>query len=206
MATGNKNYNIADKTTLDAINNTKLGNATDTGGSTTSGTVMGKLNNIISTITGRLGATNDTGGSATAGTLMAKVNNLITRVTALENNAGGGSIKSVQIGTTTFTTTNNASGQPVPQNTTITINAVDPTKTIVLLHSSISVATTDKTTDNSDAYSYYKTYTSYLVSLNSTSMVISPNWAMQAKSDSYSSDRRIYTEIGTTSYQVIEFY
>lgn len=85
----------------------KVGAANDTGGSTTAGTVMGKLNKLISDLTthmgrwtaaragyidtintnaknsaDRTGATGDTGGSATAGTVMGKLNKLISDLTA----------------------------------------------------------------------------------------------------------------------------
>lgn len=46
MAAGDKYY-LADKGTLDELKS-QQGNSNDTGGSSTTGTVMGKLNNIIS--------------------------------------------------------------------------------------------------------------------------------------------------------------
>ena len=48
MAAGDKIY-LADKQTLDAVN-TKVGATTDTGGSANAGTLMGKLNALISSL------------------------------------------------------------------------------------------------------------------------------------------------------------
>lgn len=52
MASGEKTY-LADKETLDLVNQ-KTGVTTDTGGSSTAGTVMGKLNGVI-TLIGQIG-------------------------------------------------------------------------------------------------------------------------------------------------------
>ena len=104
---------IADKPTLDAVNSkidtldtvadniyakvdtevaaikTKtdlIGATGDTGGSTSAGTIFGKLNAILSSSSGggsaNVGATGDTGGSTTAGTVMAKLNALLTSWTS----------------------------------------------------------------------------------------------------------------------------
>jgi hypothetical protein len=52
-----------------------IGKTDDTGGSSTAGTVMGKLNNIISNSpSSSIGNTADTGGSATSGTVFGKLN------------------------------------------------------------------------------------------------------------------------------------
>jgi len=57
-----------------------IGSANDTGGSSSAGTVMGKLNNIINNSTSSIiGNTTDTGGTETAGTVYAKLNALITK-------------------------------------------------------------------------------------------------------------------------------
>jgi len=98
----------ASQTSLDTL----VGATGNTGGTTTAGTVMGKLNalltNMTSTRAGYLdaaistrstqtsldalvstvGATGNTGGSATAGSTMAKLNALITTIGAT-NNTGG---------------------------------------------------------------------------------------------------------------------
>lgn len=94
--------------TAQAVSN-KIGAAGDTGGSTTAGTVMGKLNKLISDLaahmgrwtaaragyidtintnaanikakTDTIGATGDTGGSTTAGTVMGKLNKAISDLT-----------------------------------------------------------------------------------------------------------------------------
>lgn len=71
---------------LDKLAN--LGAANDTGGTSTTGTAMAKMNKLLTDFTttragyldklANLGATGDTGGSATAGTMMAKLNKLLT--------------------------------------------------------------------------------------------------------------------------------
>lgn len=58
-----------------------IGTTNDTGGTSTSGTVMGKLNNIINNNSSTaIGNTTDTGGTATAGTVMGKLNGLFGEV------------------------------------------------------------------------------------------------------------------------------
>ena len=67
----------------------RIGITTDTGGTNNAGTVMAKLNNLltnwtnaraikIDTIDNAIGKTNDSGGTNTAGTVMAKLNKLLT--------------------------------------------------------------------------------------------------------------------------------
>lgn len=67
----------------------RIGVTTDTGGTNNAGTVMAKLNNLltnwtsaravkIDSINDNIGKTTDTGGTNTAGTVMAKVNKLLT--------------------------------------------------------------------------------------------------------------------------------
>ena len=62
-----------------------FGTTSDTGGTSTAGTVMAKLNKLLTDWTNaraikldNIGATSDTGGSASAGTIMAKLNKLLT--------------------------------------------------------------------------------------------------------------------------------
>lgn len=85
---------VAQETTLEALDD-KIGVTTDTGGTSTAGTVMGKLNKVIadgaqqstlSVVSTRLGATTDTGGSATAGTVMGKLNAIITDAESIKTN------------------------------------------------------------------------------------------------------------------------
>lgn len=79
----------AKEATVNALDD-KIGETTDTGGSSAAGTVMGKLNKIIidgaqqstlSVVSTRMGATTDTGASVTAGTVMAKLNYIIDNLT-----------------------------------------------------------------------------------------------------------------------------
>lgn len=103
MASGDKFY-LADKETLDEVDE-KLGSTKDTGGSSTSGSVFGKINYLVSqvssylatvyswsnTILGRVGTTTDTGGTTTSGSLMAKENAILAEVNKLggANDTGG---------------------------------------------------------------------------------------------------------------------
>ncbi|MCQ4935129.1 hypothetical protein [Anaerotignum propionicum] len=90
MASGDKFY-LADKETLDEVKG-KIGSTTDTGGSSTAGSVFGKINYLVSqvssylatiyswvnTLVGKIGNTNDSEGTATTGTVMGKLNFLVT--------------------------------------------------------------------------------------------------------------------------------
>lgn len=97
MASGDKFY-IADKATLDEVKG-KIGNTTDTGGSSTSGSVFGKLNYLVSQVSSylssvytnclKIGTTTDTGGSALAGTVMSKLNDVILKNGKLLDKNGG---------------------------------------------------------------------------------------------------------------------
>lgn len=77
MAAGDKIY-IADKETLDAINN-RIGSTTDTGGTASAGSIFGKLNAIISSIASHVAAW--TAARAT------KVDNLDTTVSSRQSEA-----------------------------------------------------------------------------------------------------------------------
>ncbi len=58
-----------------------IGNTVDTGGTTTKGTVMAKLNTAQTDLTSvktLIGQANHTGGTSTAGSIMAKINKLLT--------------------------------------------------------------------------------------------------------------------------------
>ena len=116
---------VAQETTLEALDD-KIGVTTDTGGTSTTGTVMGKLNKVIadgaqqstlSVVSSRVGATTDTGGSATAGTVMGKLN-------AIMGTMPTGIVKSVQRGVEHFFTGDQE----------IAINSVNPDKCAVLLN------------------------------------------------------------------------
>lgn len=92
MASGDKFY-LADKETLDEVKG-KIGSTADTGGSSTAGSVFGKLNYLVSqlssylatiyswinTLMGKVGNTNDSEGTATTGTVMGKLNYLVARM------------------------------------------------------------------------------------------------------------------------------
>lgn len=122
--------------------------------------------------------------------LATQVSNLQTAVNTLMNNAGG-TVKSIQRGTYTFT--NNS-------DKTINISAVDASKCIVILNSGCT-----------GVYGYVTktrrlpSYASYLVSMTNSSITISSNYAINAEHYSSSSETKNYT-YGTVSWQVIEFY
>ncbi|KAF5055637.1 hypothetical protein DSECCO2_375660 [anaerobic digester metagenome] len=92
MASGDKFY-LADKETLDRVDE-KLGSTKDTGGSSTAGSVFGKINYLVSqvssylatiyswvnTLVGKIGNTNDSEGTATTGSVTGKLNFLVTRM------------------------------------------------------------------------------------------------------------------------------
>ena len=86
MASGDKFY-IADKATLDEVKG-KIGSTTDTGGSSTAGTVMAKENAVLGEV-GKIGASNDAGNSNTTGTtvsIFAKLNYLVSQVSSYLSN------------------------------------------------------------------------------------------------------------------------
>lgn len=125
-----------------------IGQTENTGGTTSAGTVMAKLNKLLtdwtttragyitnlnsrltSTRAGYLdklanfGATGDTGGSATAGTLMAKVNALLKA-----GGSAGLKVKSVQHGYVEGSSTSLSGSSPRK----ITINQVNVAKSILI--------------------------------------------------------------------------
>lgn len=105
----------------------RIGTTKDTGGSTTAGTLMGKLNaalskiNTIYTATGKIGSTGDTGGSQTAGTVFGKENAILEVL----KNGGMPVVKSIQSGRVSVGGKNRISE--------ITISKVNPSKCIVLV-------------------------------------------------------------------------
>ena len=128
-----------------------IGQTENTGGTTSAGTVMAKLNKLLtdwtttragyitnlnsrltSTRAGYLdklanfGATSDTGGTATAGTLMAKVNALLG-----SGGSAGLKVKSVQHGYVDKTYLSNATSR------TITIKQVVAAKSILITNTSV---------------------------------------------------------------------
>lgn len=75
MASGDKFY-LADKATLDEVKG-KIGSTTDTGGSSTAGTMMAKENAILE----KIGTTNDAQSSSTStGSIFAKLNYLVSKM------------------------------------------------------------------------------------------------------------------------------
>ncbi len=112
----------AAQTTVDTINDTKIGATNNTGGTATAGTAMAKLNKVITEV----GATNNTGGTATAGTVMGKLNAILGYSLAPRV------VKSVQRGTF-------ATGAQDWQTVNITISPVDLAKSVLM----ISTVTSD---------------------------------------------------------------
>lgn len=175
----------------------RIGTAGDSGGSTSAGTVMGKLNKLLSdlashvsswsstrasyidtikTSTDKIGAAGDTGGSSTAGSIFGKLNKLISDLTthmgrwtsaragyidnirdntAVNNTASAtgtlsqklsyiaslwttkGMVKSVQRGTFEVTESDVISGSANRYAIDIVINSVNPDKCIVLIDGSL---------------------------------------------------------------------
>ena len=116
-----------------------IGAAANTGGTATVGTVMAKLNQLltdwtntratrIDSIYTNIGTAANTGGTTTAGTIMAKLNALLSTV------SNGVGIKSVQRGV--FSETPNADDKR--QYINITISEVDPSKTFIILRGGIA--------------------------------------------------------------------
>ncbi len=78
MASGDKVY-VADKATLDEVNG-KIGSTTDTGGSSSVGTVMAKENAVLE----KIGATDDAqSSSTTTGSIFAKINYLVSKMASV---------------------------------------------------------------------------------------------------------------------------
>lgn len=102
-------------------------------------------------------------------------------------------VKSIQTGTYTFTSAANA---------TITINSVNPDKTIVLLNSQRSSYSHSTGTDRT-GYTC-TSYQSCLVSKTATSITISSNYDREVYSNSDGSREEKY--FGAVFYQIIEFY
>lgn len=175
----------------------RIGTAGDSGGSISAGTVMGKLNKLLSdlashvsswsstrasyidtikTSTDKIGAAGDTGGSSTAGSIFGKLNKLISDLTthmgrwtsaragyiddirnntAVNNTASAtgtlsqklsyiaslwttkGMVKSVQRGTFEVTESDVISGSANRYAIDIVINSVNPDKCIVLIDGSL---------------------------------------------------------------------
>lgn len=142
-----QNIDVADKTTLDAVKakTDLIGTATDTGGSETTGTVMGKLNkaiantnNITVDLSGVNSNTNvplDTLITQQAGQIKAQITNK-------------GIVKSVQRGIT----------DKDSSNYEITISSVNPNKCLVLL--------------NGFPYELNGSHNLYVISLTSTRLTV----------------------------------
>lgn len=162
-----------------------IGTKTDTGGTTSDGTVMAKLNKIltdwtnaragkIDTINNAIGQTNNTGGTASAGTVMAKLNKLLSTVSS------GVGIKSVQRGTFEETPT-----EPGPSTAIkISISTINPAKTFIIINGGASAG-----------YS------------GSSSAVRGYISAVTSNSFTYQTSRAtLAIGNGLVSYQVVEFY
>lgn len=120
-----------------------FGTTSDTGGTSTAGTAMAKLNKLltdwtttragrIDTINSAIGTTANTGGTATAGTVMAKLNAIITA------SSGGLKVKSVQHGFI-------ANTQTTSSTRNIPISSVVLAKSILITDTGASTGATGRT-------------------------------------------------------------
>ena len=221
----------------------RIGAAGDSGGSTSAGTVMGKLNKLLSdlashvsswsstrasyidtikTSTDKIGAAGDTGGSSTAGSIFGKLNKLISDLTthmgrwtsaragyiddirnntAVNNTASAtgtlsqklsyiaslwttkGMVKSVQSGIFNILEDDIISGTATQYAIDIEINAINPQKSIVIIEGTLGATPTSP---------------AILESLTSTTLRIG--------SESCNTEDNIYGRAARGSWQVIEFY
>lgn len=110
MSAGDKYY-LADKGTLDELKS-QQGNSNDTGGSSTTGTVMGKLNALITSLSTHMGRwtaaratkvdtidTNVSGVKSTASTISANVTSVKTSV-GVTTDTGGSATAGTLMGKT----------------------------------------------------------------------------------------------------------
>jgi len=188
-----------------------IGQTENTGGTTTAGTIMAKLNKLLtdwtnsratkidtintnvsnlntrltSTRASRLdniGTTSDTDGSATAGTLMAKVNALLGL-----GGSSGLKVKSIQHGyadkLTTSTPTGN--GFDTNKNRKVNISTVNSSKAILLIFNEIT-----------SPYSLSSSYPLNKVPILYSTYLLQPYYAITTSNYRYSG----------FSYYVIEFY
>ena len=193
----------------------RIGNTTDTGGSTTSGTVMGKLNKVLENEEGSKTNTealkNDIASvkenvssvkSDVAG-VKADVSNVKTSVTAVSNKIGTatdtngsataetvmGKLNSIMAGGGIKCIKSVQRGT-ISENGTVTISAVNTLKTIILLNGQLGAYY--RITGNSSTYGYGWAVLPYISAFTSTSFTISKSVNNENS--------------GTISWQVIEFY
>lgn len=202
MSIGDKVY-IADKPTLDA---TKA--AVETKASQTS---VNTANTNINTINTNIGATNNTGGSSTTGTVMAKLNAILTwftntwtstragyldtTVTSRESEASAAARYNALVGTlgTINTSTTRGAVKSVQRGTVnmvgtymqISIATVNPSKCKISLYGATNIY------DGGD--SYY-TIIPYILSLTSAILTL----AMEKSG--------ITQPTGTFSWEIVEYY
>lgn len=217
----------------------RIGAAGDSGGSTSAGTVMGKLNKLLSdlashvsswsstrasyidtikTSTDKIGAAGDTGGSSTAGSIFGKLNKLISDLTthmgrwtsaragyiddirnntAVNNTASAtgtlsqklsyiaslwttkGMVKSVQSGIFNILEDDIISGSASAYAIDITINTINPEKSMVLINGTLGSTLANPC---------------FLESLTSTTLRIGSNSCNRENS------------VIRGSWQIIEFY
>ena len=105
--------------------------------------------------------------------------------------AGVSGVKQVASGTHTFTSTERATGATITTGVTVT-----PSKTVVLLNSSISGTTGIAPTGSS---THYDAVQSILTGKTATTITVGANYAQ------YGSASTAYV-YGTVSWQLIEFY
>ena len=211
------NTNAARLTAARATKIDNIGATGDTGGSSTAGTLFGKLNKIISDITTFVGnwtatragyidnirsytITNNT--ASKTGVLSAKLAYVISLLenttyglNAIKTAMGSGSsstIKSIQRGVADPANYKNSNGYALTQ-WTININTVNPNKTIVILKDSYIAVK-----GGSSSYGENGMHGAYLISLSATSFTIGYNGSNENMSYGYTYGYPV-------SWQVIEF-
>ena len=154
-----------------------IGNTDDTGGSSSEGTSMAKLNYLIESLKTILNSTTGTAGLKTLDKIIEeKVNAAVSTITS---NGGIKVVKSVQRGVVEFSRSGGSK--------TVSISSVDTSKAIVLIN------------NETLAYFYesssHTTYGAILESMTNTSIILSSN-RISGFNDFG----------GSASWQVIEFY
>ena len=157
--------------------NSNIGGTADTGGNSSEGTSMAKLNYLIESLKNVLNSTAGTAGLKTLDKIIEeKVNSAVNTITA---NGGVKAVKSVQRGVVEFSRSGGSK--------TVSISSVDTSKAIVLIN------------NGTLAYSYesssHTTYGAILESMTNTSIILSSNRVSGFNDFG-----------GSASWQVIEFY
>lgn len=198
----------ANKTTAAEIkaNTDKIGAAEDTGGSTTAGSIFGKLNKLISDLATHMGrwtntravyidsintytATNNT--ASPTGTLSQKLSHVISLL------GNKGAVKSAQRGlgtmSVTVTRTGTSSSSVTLNDLEIAISTVNPDKCIVILDGVAFI------NSSGDA-------TPFVVNLTSTLLTVSASRTGNHEGTGIVGAEGVYLSTVQISWQVIEFY